>query len=379
MNSGEKRILVVTSFGHFMSHYNMLVFPAIVLPLTSVLNMDMAAVLGLSFWQYLLFGVMALPWGIVGDRIGGKSLIALMFLGSGLCGCAAAFYMNDPTALSIALAGVGLFSAIYHPIGMGLISKGMDRVSVAMGYNAVFGGLGLALAPLITGVASWIAGPRSALLVLGVLNILGIGLLFLMPLHESKVKASHGETDDNGMIRAFLVLLIAMMLGGVAYTGASVIIPSYLQLKTTGIVAWLSSTFDHTVSANLVASILTTLVFGVGMLGQYVGGHVGERFPRRYGYLFFHAMCVPAALMAVFTQNIPLVAAASMYFFFQLGMQALENTLVAVYTPKRLHHSAYGLKFIVTFGVGALAVKMIQFIETRWGIENVFLALCFVS
>ena len=41
----------------------------------------------------------------------------LMFLGAGLCGVAAALSMDSPRYLMLALAGIGLFSAIYHPIG----------------------------------------------------------------------------------------------------------------------------------------------------------------------------------------------------------------------------------------------------------------------
>jgi FSR family fosmidomycin resistance protein-like MFS transporter len=57
----------------------------------------------------------------------------------------------------------------------------------------------------------------------------------------------------------------------------------------------------------------------------------------------------------------------------------IENTLVAKFTPRKLHHSAYGTKFILTFGVGAFAVKMIQAIETAYGIEGVFYALGMLS
>ena len=73
MNSAERRILLVTCFGHLMSHYNMLVLPALVIPLSGMLDLPMTGVLGLSFWMYLLFGVMALPWGMIGDKWGGKA------------------------------------------------------------------------------------------------------------------------------------------------------------------------------------------------------------------------------------------------------------------------------------------------------------------
>ncbi len=146
MQSEERRILIVAYFGHFMCHYNLLVFPALVLPLAGILKMDLAQVLQLSFLQFLLFGVSALPWGIAADRWGGRPLMILMFLGAGMSGFAAAFWIEDPVRLSLSLGALGLFSGIYHPIGMGLISKGVKRLNVAMGYNAMFGGLGLVVA-----------------------------------------------------------------------------------------------------------------------------------------------------------------------------------------------------------------------------------------
>ena len=145
----ERRILMVTCYGHFLSHFNMLAFPAILLPLASRLEMPMAGVLGLSFWMYMLFGLTALPWGLVADRWKASPLMILFFSGSGVCGLIAAVTMDYPVALSISLAGIGLFSGIYHPAGLGLISKEIRRVSVGMGYNGMFGNLGLATAPLL--------------------------------------------------------------------------------------------------------------------------------------------------------------------------------------------------------------------------------------
>jgi hypothetical protein len=69
------------------------------------------------------------------------------------------------------------------------------------------------------------------------------------------------------------------------------------------------------------------------------------------------------------------VGLAVIFFFFLLGMQPIENTLIATFTPKRFHHSAYGAKFILTFGVGALAVKVVAAIEAACDIETVFFSL----
>jgi hypothetical protein len=60
-------------------------------------------------------------------------------------------------------------------------------------------------------------------------------------------------------------------------------------------------------------------------------------------------------------------------------MQPIENTLIARFAPKRFHHSAFGAKFVLTFGVGALAVKMVAAIESTYDIETIFYLLALLA
>lgn len=375
MNAKDKRILVTTCYGHFMSHFNMLVFPAIVLPLTQLLHMDMASVLGLSFWMYLLFGITALPWGIAADKWGAAALMRLYHLGAGLGGIAAAIWIHDPFKFSFSLAVIGFFSGIYHPAGLGLISKEISRVSVGMGYNGMFGSLGLALAPLVTGVANWLWGPQSAYLLLGLMNFTGLFIMAIFPMTESLNSAETPPSDNGGQMKAFMILLVAMMIGGIVYRGATVITPTYFEIKLGGVFSFLEQATGSPWSKNLVATVVTSFIYIVGILGQFYGGRAAETWRPVYCYLAFHLITIPLALMMAYLANTGLVFVAAFYFFLLLGMQPAENTLVADLTPRRLHHSAYGAKFILTFGVGALAVKMAGFVEKGYGIESVFLVL----
>ena len=113
------------------------------------------------------------------------------------------------------------------------------------------------------------------------------------------------------------------------------------------------------ISGNLVATTITSLIFSLGILGQYTGGRVPERYEPRFCYLAFNLVSMSAAFFMAMAQNLSLVTSAIIYLFFLLGMQPIENTLVARFTPPRFHHSAYGIKFVLTFGVAALAVKML--------------------
>jgi MFS family permease len=379
MHPNEKNILTVTCFGHFMSHFNMLMFPAIVLPLSDILSLELGRVLSLSFWMYLLFGLTALPWGLLSDRFGARPLLLLFYAGAGLSGICAALFMTSPLGFSLSLAGIGFFSGIYHPAGLGLITRGVSRMSLALGYNGMAGNAGLAAAPLITGLINYVSGPQAAFLFLAGCNGLGALLMLLLPSSEPQRSPKGSSSGSGDLIIAFGVLCICMMLGGVAYRGASVILPAFFELRLEALNDFLSRLEGLLASRNVAATALTSFVFFVGILGQYIGGRAADRFDPRRGYLLFHALTVPLGLSLAFFTDIPLLLAAMAYLLFLLGMQPIENTLVAKISPDRLRHSAYGIKFILTFGVGSLAVFLAGWIEQAWSLPAVFIAMSGVS
>lgn len=376
MDRVERRIIFIASFAHMVSHFNTGVFPALVLPLTDVLGISIPAVVQLSFWHYLLFGITALPWGVLGDWVGARFLLVVFFAGCAVSGFACALYVDSPWALSAGLAGLGLFSGIYHPIGMGLISKGVRTISLAMGYNAVFGGVGLVIAPLVAGIMNWIWGPAALFVFVGLLNLVGTSLVMLCPDTSTVERAQTTPSgQENGNLKAFLLFLLPVGLAGLAFTGSSVVLPAYLELNSPSLFHSLRTLVPGSLSNNVMATAITAIVYLVGMVGQYAGGVAGQRFETKYSYLTFHALCIPSAFLMAVATDVSLASLAMLYFFFLLGMQPSENTLVAHFAPKRLHHSAFGLKFVFTFGVGSLAVKMVGWINQAWGLSSVFIAL----
>lgn len=378
-DSRERRVLINCCYGHFMSHFNMLAFPAIVIPLTTKLSMSMASVLEISFLMYLMFGVSALPWGIAGDKYGSRPFFLIFYAGCGLSAIVSAFYMGDPSSLMISLMFLGLFSGIYHPIGSGMISREIKRISIGMGYNGMFGNLGLATAPFLAGLINYVWGLKAVYLFLGGMNLFGLLLMAVLSRYGSndetvEIQETPGE-HRNGLIIAFMILLVIMMLGGIEYRGATVIMPAYFELKTQHIYSWLSTFTEKSFSGNVFATSVTSFIFFIGIFGQYIGGRMGDRYDTKLSYFGFHLVTIPAAILISTTSDILLVFAATVYFFFLLGMQPIENTLVAKFTPRCFHHSAYGTKFVLTFGVGAMAVKLAGAIESHFGIEAVFLAI----
>ncbi|MFO8032677.1 MAG: MFS transporter [Desulfohalobiaceae bacterium] len=382
MSTNEKNILLVTCLAHFLTHFNMLMFPALILPLTSLYEMEFSQVLNLSFAMYLLYGLSALPWGLLSDRIGARPLLLLFYLGCCVSTIFAVFFLGSALGLGLSLAGLGLFSGIYHPAGLGLISRGMSRMSMALGYNGMAGNAGLASAPLITGVINYFLGLQAVFYFLAGINFLGGLILLFSKLQEpqsEETQALDKSQDSLPGVKAFGVLCICMMLAGMIYRGLTVILPSYFELQSESLFVYLESLGSILPSRNVGATVLTSLVFMVGIAGQYLGGWVAERFDPRRGYLLFHALALPLALLMFQSTSLWLLLVSIFYALFLLGMQPIENTLVARMTPDKLRHSGYGVKFVLTFGVGALSVKLLGKVQNIWTLPHVFLVLALLS
>ncbi|AGF79025.1 arabinose efflux permease family protein [Desulfocapsa sulfexigens DSM 10523] len=380
MTPRERSILTVTCYGHFISHFNMLVFPAVLLPLTARLGMEMGPTLALSFWMYLLFGITALPWGLLGDRLGSRPLLLLFYFGAGLCGLLAAMNTTNPFMFSLCLAGIGLFSGIYHPVGLGWIAREFKNTSQGMAYNGMFGNLGLATAPILAGSVNYFWGVEAVYGVLGVVNASGLILLyFVRNGHSTKQERREKKPQTQGNLKPFLVLLVAMMLGGVVYRATTVTLPAYFEMQNQSLYQSFLSVFGQLGSPNVFATLVTSFIYLVGMAGQYYGGRVGQSVDLGKGYLIFHLITIPTVIAMAVTSNMPLIIFAMVHSFFLLGMQPLENTLVARLSPPQFHSSAYGLKFILTFGVGALSVSMVSIIKESFGLSSVYFALALVS
>jgi MFS family permease len=379
MNPNERNIMAITSFGHFISHFNLLVFPALVLPLSARFGMDLSQVITLAFWMYLLFGASALAWGVLSDIFGARHLLMIFFIGAGLSALVAAFSLGSPRALSLCLAGVGLFSGIYHPAGLGLISRGVSKVGMAMGYNGIAGNLGLAASPLMTGTINYFLGAKAAFLFLGGFNLFGALVLMLFPIYEPERKKSARSKSSENYLAGFLILCVCMMLSGIAYRMAAVIMPSYFELQNQELFQELSRVPWLSASRNVAATAFTSLVFLIGALGQYLGGWVVERYEPRRSYILFHSVACLLALMMAYTTDIPLILITAGYIMFLMGGQPIENTLVTYFTPVKLRDSAFGIKAILSFGVGSLSVHLVGWIKTGWSLQAVFVAASGIS
>lgn len=388
----RRRILVITSAVHFFAHFNILIFPAIAVPVMEETGMSLDQVLRLSFFMYLLYGFCGLPSGLIADRWNARGMLIVCAIGMGVA-CVMAAFSRDNFAFMASLALIGVFASIYHPAGLSVISKAIRDRGNALGINGVFGNFGIALSPFVTGFLTFFMGWRWAYAVPGIIGIAS-GLLFLgLPVKEdlddgeetwseSERRSSRGGSEserrsgeyENGYVKYFMILCVALLMGGLAYRGHTLILPVYLEMRTEflkGFIDGLSSV-PYQGTGTLASTILASGAYVVGVLGQIVAGRMADRFDLRVLYLTFHLLSIPLLLMiAVFT-GVPLFLAAAAYALFGLGMQPVENSLVAFFTPKKWRSTSYGIKFVLNFGVGSIAVYLVGWIDRAYDLSHVY-------
>jgi MFS family permease len=376
LDPNQRRILVFTSAAHFLTHFFVLVFPALVMPISRDLSMEPARVIPLSFPMYLCYGVLAIPWGYLSDRFGPRWILGAGMLIAG-AGFTAAGLTRSAEQLSIALAVIGVGCSAYHPSGLALLSKGMHGRGRALGINGLWGNAGIAAAPLAAGALTYALGWKSALLAFGFTGI-ALGLLcFAVPFSVSASDLQRGTVVERRQaVRYFLILCAAMIFSGLMYRGYTIILPTFFEAKLSDFSLFASdsvrlSSDTHT----FAAAIITSGVYLVGMAGQLLGGRVADRFELRWAYLAFFASALPFLLLMSIVEGLPLVLMAGGFVLFSLGMQPIENSLVAVLSPPQWRSVSYGIKFTLVFGAGSLAVYLVGFLNGRFVLDALILLL----
>src|SRR5215469_5403001 len=164
------------NWAHAIDHFVILIYPTVVLELTVVYGRSYATLIALSTASFVAFGLFSLPAGWLGDHWSRRNLMTAFYLGCGFSLVAAAF-APSLTVLAVALFSLGVFAAIYHPVGTAMIIENAKERGRTLAFNGVCGNLGVSLAAGITAALTAIFSWRGAFLVPGLICI-ATGLVY---------------------------------------------------------------------------------------------------------------------------------------------------------------------------------------------------------
>lgn len=361
--------LVFSSLAHTYSHLFTLLYATVVLVLEREWGLSYAELFALSIPMSVLFGAAALPAGWMGDKWSASGMMALFFLGVGGCSIATGF-ANSPLGIGLGLAGIGLFAAIYHPVGIPWLVRNAVNRGRALGINGVFGSVGTAGAALVAGLLADLYGWRAAFIIPGVLCLVtGLGFVWarqanlLLDRGEDAVpQAAPGKSD---IWRVFWVMSATMLCTGLIYQATAFALPKVFDTRLSGF-------FNDSM---LGIGGMVTIVYTCSALSQLVGGELADRYSLRGVYIAVQWLQIPVILIAMMLIHPALVPVAALMVSLNVAGQPAENSLLAKYTPPQWRGRAFGGKFVLTLGVSSLGVAVIPVIYRFTGTLDVLFIL----
>lgn len=358
------------NLAHFSVHYLLLIFPTAVLAIHKEWQWSYADTLRLGTAGLVVFALATLPVGWLGDRLPRNWLIGAFFVGGGLA-CALTGFASDATWLALGLAFIGLFAAIYHPIGIAMVAERTERRGSALAINGVFGNLGLAGATVGTGLIASLYGWRMAFVIPGIVMAL-TGLAYVAmfgTLHKSATAAAGERTvaSQDRSAQIFVVILIAAsaLFGGFIFNGVTVSLPKVIEERI----------LDHGMELQWVG-MLSAIIFAVAAFAQLPTGAALDRFGARPVLLILLTIQC-AVMLALANAHGPAVFALFVVLVTALFAEIpVTSWLLARFVAAEWRSRAYALEYVFSLGVSSLVIPVIAILhQGAAGFRSMFLLL----
>ncbi len=368
MSARNRWLVPFLNLGHLLDHLVMLVFPTVVLVLAPAWNMEYSDTLPLALGGFIAFGAFAIPAGWLADHWSRYRMMVVFFFGIGgslfITGFATA-----PWQIAAGLTLTGMFAAIYHPVGIAMLVAAPKNLGMALGWNGLWGNLGLAFAAIVSGALMDLWGWRTAFFIPGLVAIAtGAAFLLLVPdpgpvLKKSKTIGLH--LDARTMAQIFVILLVATACGGVIFNSTTVAMPKIFDERLRALT-----------QTNVGIGALVAFVYSVAAFAQVLMGKLMSRFDMKHLMIGVGLVQIPLLAAAATLDGWPMLAVALLMMMAIFGQIPLNDGIVGKYVADEFRARVLSVRYVVSLGVASVAVPMIALLHrTEGGFRNVFMVL----
>lgn len=350
--SARTRTVCFINCAHFADHFMLLVYATAVIAMAPEFGMSYGSGIALATGLFACFGLFSLPAGWLADRWSRRHMLALFWFGGGACmiltGLAA-----TPWQLVAAMTALGMFAAIYHPVGTAMLISLAGARGRTLGLNGVFGNLGVAAAPLATGLILDLWGWRWAFVLPGLL-MTGFGLAYLLAVPRETAAVAPGAASAQRPLGAldlrFVVIILGLtvLAGGFTFNTLTVALPKFVIEELPGFTTALA-----------FAGTIATALYLTGAVTQVIVGRLVDRFP--LGATFFTLALLQVAGFAgmALLSGPAALASAAMSLSAVYGQVLINDLIIARNVADRWRGRAFALRYMLGFAASAGAVPLI--------------------
>jgi MFS family permease len=340
------------NIGHALDHMMLLIFATAV---TSI-----AAEFGLARWEDLMpygvaafffFGVGSLPAGKLGDQWGRRKMMLVFFFGMGLASLLVSL-TQTPMQMALALALLGAFASIYHPVGIPMLVQGAVRPGWTIGVNGLAGNLGVAVAAIVTGFLVQYVGWRAAFVLPGLLCIL-CGLWFAWQgtaesAPPAKKRSAGAAPTGIPLARLFLIMTMAATSGSLLF-----------NFSTNSNFELLSDRLGALTLQPAQIGTLLALVYAVASVTQLLVGHLIDKHSLKRLYVGVIALQAMLLLLATHLSGWAFLAVQLLFMAAIFGAIPFTDAMIVRFVDDGMRSRVAGMRLAVSLGASSIAVWLI--------------------
>ena len=340
------------NIGHFLDHFIMLIF--------AKAAFDAGRHFGLSYDEIIIYGTLGLfLFGAAAPLAGwladkySRSLIIIIYpfgvsLGAFLC-----FLSSSPIMLGFSIGVIGFFAAIFHPVGIAMLIRDSNKVGVRLGVNGVWGNMGVAAAPVLTGFiilnSNWQLSflvPSLICLIFGIAQLRGFKEI---DIKEEKTK----QKISNGLVEGWKIVLLSLTMttlaGGFIFGSLTFLIPRIFEVNLSGISVDIA-----------ITGLLAGIVYAIASLSQVGVGYLIDRYSPKiilgfvgigqFLLIYLSSLYIDYALFFVML----------MAMFFVFGQVPITDAILVRYVDDQWRARILSVKFLINLCAGASVLPLVS-------------------
>ena len=388
----DRAYFLLLNIGHFLDHLFTLIFATVAaLVLHREWGIGYAALLTYATPGFFAFGLFSLPAGWIADRWSRDGMMCIFFIGIGLTSIATSF-AQSPFQIGFGLFVVGMFAAIYHPVGLAIVTMKWRNTGMRIAANGVWGNLGVACAALVTGYLIDNGGWRMAFVYPGLFSI-AIGFVYMglrwQSIHAERAepkpvrdKAKSNESSDyrKQLMRVSAIVFLTTAVSSVIFQSTTFALPKIFEERLQGVAAQLSVWINSVPGsgegdAATAIGFLAFTVFAVASMAQLVVGLMLDRVgPRRVFMVVATIQIIFFLLMPGLRDGVALAVALG-FMLGAFGQIPINDYMIGKMASGSFRASIYGVRYVVAFTALALSLPLIAFVYEHWGFDTLFYIL----
>jgi MFS family permease len=355
----RRRSIAFLNWAHAIDHFVLLIYPTVVIGLEVVYQRSYSELIAISSTAFVAFGVFSLPAGWLADRWSRRNMMAAFYIGCGLSLAAAGFAPNL-TTMAVAMFALGMFAAIYHPVGMAMLIEATKARGRSLAFNGVCGNLGVSLAAGISAaLATWL-GWRAAFYVPAVFFVLtGIVYLWVTPddRHQAKSRVSAPAVPLTPRLAVMLfgLFIVIALSAGLTFNVLTIALPKIVDERLSTDLPLL-----------LVGSIATAVLV-CGALAQLTVGRLVEWVPPHIIFAIVTGLGFLGNLWAAYAGGTALLVALAIAVAAIYGQVTVNDMIMARYTADAWRGRVYAVRYFLLFISAGAAIGMISLLHETGG------------